>query len=244
MNVVAIIQARMSSTRLPGKVLTDIGGRTALARVVGRLQMCPGIFSIVVATTTQSIDDAIVLECARLSVPCRRGSERDVLDRYYQTAKKMQADCVVRITSDCPLIDPEIVDRTIEIFFEKQADYASNSLSGTYPRGLDAEVFTFSGLERAWHEATREYEREHVTPYFYEHPEIFRIASLTNPIDYSHHRWTLDTAEDLALIRELYARLGNRDHFSWKEALAVAEQEPALANLNSHILQKHYTHAG
>lgn len=243
-NIVAIVQARMLSTRLPGKVLKDIGGRTVLERVINRLERCTALTSIVVATTTQSVDDAIVLACVDMNVTCTRGSEQDVLDRYYRTAKKINADYVVRITSDCPLIDPELVDRTVEVFFEQQADYASNSISRTYPRGLDAEVFSFSGLERAWKKATRDYEREHVTPYLYDHPEIFRIASLTNPIDFSHHRWTLDTVEDLTLIRELYARLGNRGHFHWHEAIAAAEREPALFHLNSHVVQKHYTHAG
>ncbi len=243
-NIVAIVQARMSSTRLPGKVLKDVGGRTVLERVIRRLERCASLTSIVVATTTQSVDDAIVLSCIDLNVTCTRGSEQDVLDRYYQTAKKVKAAYVVRITSDCPLVDPELVDHTVELFFEQRADYASNSITRSYPQGLDTEVFSFSALERAWKEAARDYEREHVTPYFYEHPGLFRIASLTNPIDFSHHRWTLDTAEDLSLVRELYSRLGSRDYFSWQEALVAAEREPALARLNSHIPQKHYTHAG
>jgi len=224
--------------------MRDVGGRTVLERVINRLERCTSLTSIVVATTTQSVDDAIVLACVDLNVTCTRGSEKDVLDRYCQTAKKMNADYVVRITSDCPLIDPELVDRTVELFFEQRADYASNSISRTYPQGLDTEVFSFSALERAWKEAARDYEREHVTPYLYEHPGLFRLASLTNPIDFSHHRWTLDTVEDLVLVRELYSRLGNRDYFRWQEALTAAEREPALAYLNSHILQKHYTHAG
>ncbi len=236
--IAAIVQARMGSTRLPGKVLMDLGGQTVLARVIRRLGRATRISGVAIATTTMSGDDAIERECEHLRVRCFRGSEDDVLDRYYRAAKEFRGAAIVRVTADCPLIDPEIVDRTIEVFVREGADYANNTNPRTFPRGLDAEVFTFDALERAWSEARRPYEREHVTPYLYEHTELFRLASLQNPVNHSRHRWTLDTEEDLELIRQLYSRLDNRDDFGWEDALAVVEREPELAEINSNILQK------
>jgi len=238
MSVVAIIQARMGSTRLPGKVLMDLGGETVLARVVGRLQRARLVNKIVVATTDSACDDAIVLECHRLQVSSFRGSEIDVLDRYCQAARGCAARTVVRITSDCPVIDAQLVDETIRAFQQQCGDYASNAFSRTYPRGLDTEVFTITALERAWRDAHKPYEREHVTPYFYEHPELFRLVSQCGRIDYSQYRWTLDTAEDLELLRTIYARFGNQDDFSWGEAVQLMEREPELAELNSRVIQK------
>lgn len=238
MNTVAIIQARMGSSRLPGKVLTDLGGETVLARVVRRLKRSRQIARIVVATTGASADRAIASECERLQVACFRGSEDDVLDRYYQAVRSHPADAVVRITSDCPLIDPELADETIRVFTEENADYASNVSPRTYPRGLDVEVFTSAALERAWREARQPYEREHVTPFFYEHPEMFRLASASGEVDYSRYRWTLDTARDLELLRATYSRFDNRDDFPWRDVIALMEREPEMAELNSQVLQK------
>jgi spore coat polysaccharide biosynthesis protein SpsF len=236
--IAAIVQARMGSTRLPGKVLMDLGGETVLARVVGRLRRAMLVNEIIVATTDSVADDAIVQECHRLEVPSFRGSENDVLDRYYQAARVFAAGVVVRTTSDCPAIDPELVDETIVVFQQQGGDYASNSFPRTYPRGLDTEVFTMDAIERAWHNTREPYEREHVTPYFYEHPELFRLVSLRGRIDYSEYRWTLDTAEDLQLLRTMYARFGNLDAFSWGEAIQLMEREPELAELNSGVVQK------
>jgi len=238
MNIVAIIQARMGSSRLPGKVLMDLGGEMVLGRVVRRLQRSRHISKIVVATTTVPADEVIVAECDRLEVLCFRGSEHDVLDRYYQAARANAADAVVRITSDCPLIDPELVDETVEVFGDKHADYASNVFPRTYPRGLDTEVFSFDALDRAWREAREAHQREHVTPYLYEHPQIFKLASLSGAADYSRYRWTLDTREDLELLRAIYSRFDGRDDFSWQEVLCLMEREPELADLNSQVLQK------
>jgi spore coat polysaccharide biosynthesis protein SpsF len=236
--ITAIIQARMGSTRLPGKVLMDLEGETALARVVGRLRRATQVKQIVVATTNCIADDAIVRECDRLKIPTFRGCENDVLDRYYQAARACAAEAVVRITSDCPVIDPGLVDDTIELFQRQQGDYASNSLPPIYPRGLDVEVFTIAALEQAWRDARKPYEREHVTPYFYEHPELFRLVSLGGQTNYSRYRWTLDTAEDLELLRTIYARFGSRDDFGWCEVVQLMEREPELAELNSHVVQK------
>jgi spore coat polysaccharide biosynthesis protein SpsF len=238
MNVVAIIQARMGSSRLPGKVLKDLGGETVLGRVVHRLRRATRVNQIVIATTDSVADDVIVRECHRLEVPAFRGSESDVLDRYYQAARACAAGTVVRITSDCPVIDPQLVDETIRVFQQQHGDYASNALSRTYPRGLDMEVFTMGALERAWNDAHKPYEREHVTPYLYEHPELFRLVSQCGQIDYSQYRWTLDTAEDLELLRAIYARFSNQDDFGWGEVIQLMEREPELAELNSGVIQK------
>jgi spore coat polysaccharide biosynthesis protein SpsF len=234
----AIIQARMGSSRLPGKVLMDLCGETALARVIHRLRHANLVDEIVVATSTSEQDDAVVRECERLRILFFRGSEHDVLDRYYRCAEMNGGAVVVRITADCPLIDPELVDLTIRAFLAETCDYASNGLVATYPRGLDVEVFTRVALARAWSEAHSTYEREHVTPYLYEHPELFRLASVKADADYSHHRWTLDTIEDLELSRSIYARFKNQSCFSWREVLEVVQREPQLALINAHVLQK------
>ena len=228
----------MGSTRLPGKVLMDLGGQSVLSRVVRRLARAKLLQQIVVATSVAPADDAIMAACLRLQVPCFRGSEGDVLDRYYQTARDWPSDAVVRITADCPLIDPEVVDQTIGMFLSSGADYTSNVTPRTYPRGLDTEVFTVAGLERCWREAREPHQREHVTPFFYECPGRFRISSLSGPEDYSRYRLTLDTPEDLQLLRAVYASFDNRDTVSWQEVVGLLERRPDLAALNSHVAQK------
>jgi len=238
MKMIAIVQARMGSKRLPGKVLLDLGGETVLSRVIRRLRRARLLDDVLVATSDSAADEAIVRDCERIGVSWFCGSEKDVLDRYYRAAKSGGAEAVVRITSDCPLIDPQIVDETVSAFRDQTADYASNTIVYSYPRGLDTEVFSFSALERAWSESGNPYEREHVTPYFYEHPELFRIASVRGQTDYSHFRWTLDTQEDLQLIRKIYSSFGNDDTFGWQEALALMQRQPELVNLNAHISQK------
>jgi spore coat polysaccharide biosynthesis protein SpsF len=236
--VVAIVQARMSSTRLPGKVLKDLEGQTVLARVIGRLRRARLINELLVATTDRPADDAIVAECRRCSVPVSRGDQDDVLDRYFRAAQLVKADVVVRITSDCPLIDPEITDKTIAAFLEAKPDYASNALVRTYPRGLDTEAMTFAALARVERQAHQRYEREHVTPYFYEHPSEFKILSVTGDADYSAHRWTVDTPEDLEFVRAVYARLKDNAEFSWRDVLNLIEREPELAEMNRTVVQK------
>jgi spore coat polysaccharide biosynthesis protein SpsF len=233
-----IVQARTGSTRLPGKVLLDLGGATVLARVIARLRRSTLMNEFVVATSSSERDDAIIEECDRLQAGWFRGSEHDVLDRYYWCAGSRDADFIVRITADCPLIDPELVDLTIQAFFDNRCDYASNALVPTYPRGLDVEVLTTHALSRAWSEARGVHEREHVTPFLYGHPERFRLVSVEAETDYSHHRWTLDTPEDLRLLRSIYARFGDRSFFGWREVLALVQREPQLAQMNAHVIQK------
>jgi len=228
----------MGSARLPGKVLLELGGETVLANVVHRVQRSRLAHEVVVATTECGPDAAIVEECERLHVRCFRGSEHDVLDRYYRTAQANGAEAIVRVTSDCPLIDPELVDETIRVFLEQGADYCSNVFPRHYPRGLDTEVFSASALAQAWNEAREPHQREHVTPYFYEHPEMFRIASASGTVDYSQYRWTLDTTEDLELLRAVFASLPNASTCRWTEVLALMESQPQLCGLNAGVVQK------
>ncbi|MDH7472937.1 MAG: glycosyltransferase family protein [Anaerolineae bacterium] len=240
MKVVAIIQARTGSTRLPAKVLLDISGASMLERVVTRTQRAKRLDGVVVATTVQPADDAIMEICADHGWSCFRGSEEDVLDRYYRAAIEFQADVIVRITSDCPLIDPEIVSRIIEEFLDHQpeAEYVSNTWpKRTFPRGLDIEVIRFDVLERAWREDDNLAWREHVTPYIYRNPERFRIHSVTNDVDYSFMRWTVDTLEDLMLVRRIYEHFGD-DQFSWLDVVALLEEHPEWTEINRHIQQK------
>lgn len=240
MNTVAIIQARLGSTRLPGKALLDIGGQTMLARTVQRVARARTLNGVVVATTTQQADEQIVAEARRLGVSCSRGSEGDVLSRYAQTARECDVDVIVRITSDCPLIDPWIIDLVVAVFHASwpRVDYASNTLVRTYPRGLDAEVFSRHALERADREATLLYQREHVTPYFYEYPELFALLPVMGRLDCNRHRWTVDTSEDLQFVREVYARLGACQEFDWRDVLMLLDDEPSLIDRNRHIRQK------
>ncbi|MGH9567164.1 MAG: cytidylyltransferase domain-containing protein, partial [Candidatus Angelobacter sp.] len=193
LKIVAIIQARMGSSRLPGKVLMDLGGETVLARVVRRSRRARLIHATAVATTELIGDDAIAEECRRLGVSCFRGMEENVLDRYYQAALEHSARLVVRVTSDNPLVDPDLIDETVMTILKSDADYANNRSPRIYPQGLDVEVCTFDAMERAWRQARRPHELEHVTPYFYEHPEIFQCVGVKRSFDFSHHRWTLDT---------------------------------------------------
>lgn len=238
MKIVAIIQARMGSTRFPSKVLEMIGNMTMLAHVVQRVQRAKSLSQVLVATTILQADDAIVVECERLGISVFRGEEQDVLDRYHQAAQLHKADVVVRITSDCPLVDPGVVDQVINSFLDARPDYASNTLERTYPRGLDTEVMTMTALDRAWREAQEPYQRVHVTPYFYQNPNRFRLLSITAEADYSRYRWTVDTPEDLAFVRMVYTRLGNDDAITWRAVLTLLECEPGLAELNRYIQQK------
>ncbi len=237
--VLCIIQARMGSTRLPGKVLMEIAGTSMLSRVVERLRMSESIGQFVVATTVTRADDAVVKECRRLGVQFFRGSEEDVLDRFYQTTRQFRADVIVRITADCPLIDPEVTDLVVRKFLVGSVDYASNSLERTYPQGLDTEVLTIKALGQAWNEAREPHERSHVTPYIYQHPETFRLLSVTNSEDLSAFRWTVDTSADLKLIQEIYARCGQKSGcYSWREALEAVKNNPALTAINRDVRQK------
>lgn len=204
MKIVAIIQARMGSTRLPGKMLQDIAGKPAIERVFKRVRQSKLIQEIWLATTASPADDKLADWAEKNGVSCYRGSENDVLDRYYQAALKSKADVAIRITGDCPLLDWRVVDEVIKCYGDgSKYDYASNTDPPTYPDGLDVEIFSFKALERAWKEAELQSEREHVTPYIRKHPELFKMSNVKNDTDLSFHRWTLDTKEDLDLISRI-----------------------------------------
>lgn len=242
MKIVAIIQARMGSTRLPAKVMKQLHGTTVLGHVLKRSQACPSIDEVIVATTIEPQDATIAQACEQLGVSCFRGSEQDVLSRYYLAAEEAGADLIVRITSDCPLYDGHLLERMLlefkRIAAQEPLDYLSNTQIRTFPRGLDTEIFTFRALERAHREATRPHEREHVTPYIYQHPERFIVRNFASPTDLSSHRWTLDTEEDFALISAIYDALyvGNPD-FGTAEVLELLDRRPELVALNAHVEQ-------
>jgi spore coat polysaccharide biosynthesis protein SpsF len=238
MKIVAIIQARMGSTRLPGKVLMDIAGTTMLDHVCSRTAQSESVDEVVVATSTRSHDDAITKECERLGVACFRGSENDVLDRYFKAAKSCGASVVARITSDCPLIDAQIVDRIIRELIAANADYSSNTISRTYPRGLDAEAMKIEALESAWKNADQPFQREHVTPYIYQNPSLFALHPVTIDDDHSSLRWTVDTIEDLEFVRSVFEHLGSSLNVSWTDVMRLLNENPEIAALNSHIEQK------
>jgi len=228
----------MSSTRLPGKVLMDIVGETTLARVVRRMSRAKLITEVAIATTDSPADDVIVSEAERLGVRCFRGSEQDVLARYVGAAEAFAADVVVRVTSDCPLIDPEIADQVVREFLCGPADFAYNDVEHSFPRGLDVEVFSRDAFHQAARMAGRPYQREHVTPVFYEHPDTFKAAIVCSGRDFSGYRWTLDTPEDLQLIRAIYSHFSRREDFGWREIVKLLETSPDLAKTNAHIVQK------
>jgi len=238
--VVAIVQARMSSTRLPGKVLMDIAGTSMLARSVRRLSRVESLSEVVVATTIEKSDDPIVEQCEINGWKYFRGSQEDVLDRYHAAATSFRADSVVRITSDCPMIDPGIVDAVLDEYvkWEGDVDYLSNMIPRrTYPRGLDTEVFTFDALDLAWRQDKNPSLREHVTQYILRHPGIFRIRGIMNDIDYSSMRWTVDTPEDLRFARTVLENFQN-DQFTWKEIVEFLQARPEILEINKEIRQK------
>lgn len=241
MTITALIQARMGSTRLPGKVLMDIAGKPMLLRVVERIEQSKLIDRAVVATSILPADDRIVRFCMEKKISCGRGSEHDVLDRFYTIIKnQFPSDIIVRITSDCPLIEPAIIDAVIGKILDRKdgADYACNFLPArTYPRGLDTEVFTRKALRRAWIEDKTPEWREHVTPYIYRNPHLFHIAGIQNERDLSGMRWTVDTWEDLEFVRKIYAQFGNRS-FSWQDVVRFLESHPEVRKINEHVVQK------
>jgi spore coat polysaccharide biosynthesis protein SpsF len=236
---VVVIQARMTSTRLPGKVLMDLAGRPLLERQLERLEGCRQVDEVVLAVTTNPDDDPIVDLAGRLDVRVHRGSEHDVLDRYAGAARASDADVVVRVTSDCPLIDADEVDAVIAAL-EPGWDYSSNTLERHLPRGLDAEALWRDALDRMDRLATSAPAREHVTWFCREErPELFLLRSVVGPVAAPDLRWTVDTPEDLALVRRLFAELGLAEQRRpWSEILAHVRAHPELAAINAHVEQK------
>ncbi len=241
-SVVAIIQARMGSSRLPGKVLKDIGGEPMLFRVVVRARRAQTIGRVVVATTTDPGDNPLADFCREQGFPCYRGDPHDVLDRYYQTARAFDAVTIVRLTADCPVIDPGEIDRTVGAFRDAGVDFAANRLpppwKRTTPIGLDTEVVTFQALARTWREADEKYQREHVMPYLYDKKGRFRILLVDHEPDYGHFRWTVDTPEDLTLLRRIYAHFGDGDDFYFQDVLRLMAEQPTLRRINADVSHK------
>lgn len=238
---IAIVQARMASTRLPGKVMLDVCGKPVLLHIIDRLKACKFLDNIVIATTINKRDDIIfdLIKNYDNDIGVFRGSEKNVLERYYLAAKKFNADIVVRVTSDNPLIDPTLIDGLIREFLRKECDYASNSLNRTFPLGLDAEVFSLNALEKAYQSANHDYEREHVTPYIKENPDKFKLFNVSNDINLSHLRWTLDTKEDFEFIKVVYQKIyPKKQMFLMNDVLDLLDKEPELIDINKNIEQK------
>lgn len=234
--IIAIVQARMGSSRLPGKVLKEICGQPMLKLQLERLRRASLIDRLLVATTESQSDQPIFELCRQMGLKCFRGSENDVLDRFYQAAREAGAgegDAIVRLTADCPLADPEIVDRVIALYLDTGADYASNINPPTFPDGLDVEVFSYSSLGRAWSEAALASEREHVTPYIRNNEELFPSANLVNERDLSELRWTVDEAADLEMVRVVYNSLYfEKPGFVMQDVLDFLEKNPEAAEIN------------
>ena len=230
MRVLAVVQARMGSSRLPGKVLARLGGVPALSRVLRRTRSATRVDDVIVATTDSAEDDAVERLAAAEGCGTYRGSRDDVLDRYWRTAARERPVYVVRITADCPLVMPRVVDRVVEVTIAGGFDYASNTLVRTYPKGLDVECFTLAALERAVRDATDAYDREHVTPYLKRYPALFRPGDVRARTDRSDLRWTLDYPEDLAFLDRVFSELG--DPSSPEQVVQLMETDSEVAELH------------
>ncbi len=239
---VAIIQARMGSTRLPGKVAMHIGDKPVLSHVIERCTKARKVDNVVVATTELPEDNQVVEIARENKVACYRGSEKDLLSRYYFAAKQYKAENIIRITADCPLLDPSIIDQVVLLREKKEVDYASNTLKRTYPRGVDVSVFTFDVLEKTYLMAKQPWEREHVTPFMKERTDLFTHANLAAPgkLFRPDLRITVDTEEDLMLIKAIYYFLGDRS-LELDNIIALFDEQPWLAYINKHIKQKENT---
>ena len=236
MNVVAIVQARMGSIRLPGKVLMPLGGIPALGHVVERLSFCKTLDGVVVATTTEPGDDVVVEFCEQRGVSVFRGSEHDVLDRFRQAAARFDVDPIVRITADCPAIDPVVVDRVVSGFLD--GGYDLYGLMGEFPDGLDCTVVSRGALDRAWAEAKLASEREHVGPYIQNHPELFTTGGVELFEAQGHQRWTLDEPEDYELLTAIFDALYRPgDPFSSGEVIEFLDQHPELLKINNNVIR-------
>ncbi|HMK33319.1 MAG TPA: glycosyltransferase family protein [Nitrosopumilaceae archaeon] len=245
-DAIAIIQARMNSTRLPGKVLRKIGNKPMLHYVINQVRGSRLIEDIIIVTTTMSQDDVIVKYCKKNNIKCFRGSSTDLLDRYYKCAKKFGIDTIVRITSDCPLIDPRVVDRAISKFLKSSFDYVANNLEKhngkwdnspcNFPQGMTVEVSSFNVLEYAWKKAKKPSEREHVFPYVQFNPKLFRVSNFKYPRDLSFIRCTVDRLDDLKFVTELYKRFPkNKKFIEIKDIVKIVRKEPDLVKMNNRI---------
>ena len=245
--VTAIVQARMGSSRLPGKVLRPLAGRPMLGRIVDRVRACPAVARVVVATSDREGDEPIRRFCETSAIDCFAGSELDVLDRFYRAAALYRGDPLIRITADCPLADPQLIAKLVALFAEGDYDHVGVATGagalflgqGRYPDGLDAECFSFAAIERAAREATSAPDREHVTPYIWRHKELFRCGQLTSPVDYSQLRWTVDNEADFALIARVYEALDAPGRvFGMDDVLRYLAGHPEIAATNQAFVGK------
>lgn len=236
--ILAILQARMSSTRLPGKVLKPILGRPMLSLHIERIRRAVQLHTILVATSSEVSDNPIAELCEKEGIACHRGSLNDVLDRFYTAAKKYQPEHVVRLTGDCPLADSTIIDQVVAHHLKNGFDYTSNCRPPTFPDGLDVEIFRFSVLEQAWKEGIKPYEREHVTPFIWQQPERFKLSNVTAAKDLSHMRWTVDRAEDLAVVTKVYETLYSKNPaFGFSDILTFIKEHPEIQKMNDGFMR-------
>ena len=234
MSINVILQARFSSTRLPGKVLKTIVNKPMLALQIERIQRAELVDKIIVATSIEQDDDAIAHLCDQLAIPCFRGKLTDVLDRFRQTSRQYPSDHIVRLTGDCPLIEPTIIDQVISLHLKQNADYTSNCCSPCLPDGLDVEVFTQKALANSWQQASKPSEREHVTQYIRNHNELFTLADYQHSPDLSNHRWTVDEPADFELVAQIYQHLyPKKPNFTLNDILNLFKQHPHLAEINN-----------
>jgi len=240
MKVVCIIQARMASTRLPGKIFKKILGKPILWHVLTRAKKIKGVDEVVVATTDKGDEAPIEKICNELAVPIFKGSEPDVLERYYQTAKKYKADVVMRLTSDNPLLDPDVGSLLVSAFFENKPDYMANNISQSYPHGLDMEIMRFALLEEAYRNAKEPFQREHVTPYIWSQPEKFKILDM--PCDGSHYhlRVTIDEPDDFEVVKAVMEKKGIDARL--EDIVALAKEKPSPFELNLSAMERHKNH--
>lgn len=241
MKIVATVEARLASSRLPGKVLKPILGRPMLALLVERVRRARTVNEVVVATTTQPPDEAIVQCAVEAGARAFRGSEEDVLDRVLSAAEANGADVIIELTGDCPFVDPGIIDQAVEIYLTGEYDYVSNVVERTYPRGLDTQVFSTATL-RLVSQSTRDpADREHVSLHIYEHPDRFRLGHFHAPPELSHPewRWTVDTPEDFDMVRRVYEALyPENPSFRSADVVRYLLEHPDVASLNQRVLQK------
>jgi len=237
--VLAVVQARLGSTRLPGKALMEIAGRPMLSHVIARALTVPGVDEVVLATTVSPEDEALVEVARSQGVASVRGSVEDVLDRVHATLVEYPADAVLRVTADCPLLDPEVSGLVVKAYLahREEADYVSNVQPVTYPDGLDTEIFSAAALERAWREARLPSHREHVTTYIRDERNGFRVRNVAHGEDLSRHRWTVDEPRDLEFVRAVYAELApdGARIFGMREVLELLRARPAMSAVNAGI---------
>ena len=241
MRKLIIAQARMASTRLPGKVMKIVCGKPLLEHFINRLKRVKSADQIVIATTVNETEDIIVDLCKKLDISYYRGSEEDVLGRYYEAAVEYGGDIIIRITSDCPVIDPEVVDYLINFYTNniEKYDYVSNTLKRTYPQGMDSEIISFDILKEAHLNAYDPFDREHVTPFFISRPSRYRLHNIEHSTNLSHYRLTIDTSEDLDLVKKIFKELFFTNHkFTMRDILSVMEANPDWIKINSHVKHK------